>query len=160
MVSRTMFSKGFTLIEVATVLAVVSLLALAASLSLRSTEKTGRDTQARNSLVGFAAAQNLHHDTLGFYVSSPAYAPSILAGFTFVSPSTASSSDTEISFKTSTHGGYDFVAAATRSASGKCFVVKVFEPSSPTEDQRRFFEPDEIICSANSVDSISGGASW
>lgn len=157
---RERMPKGFTLVEVATVLAVLSLLALAASLSLRSTEKTGLDTQARNSLVGFTAAQNLNHDTMGYFVSSPADAPSILAGFTFVPAATSSTSDTEISFKTSTQGGFDYVAAATLSASGRCFVAKVFEPSSPTEDLRRFFEPDAITCSANSVDALSGGESW
>ncbi len=152
--------RGFTLVEIAAVLVVVSLLALAASLTMRSTEKTGLDTQARNTLVAFTAAQALRHDTLGSFVSSPSDAPTILSNYTYASASTPSSKDTEVSFKVGSVGGFDFLSAAVLSPSGRCFIVKAFESSSPTEDMRRFFEPGVITCNANAVESISGGESW
>ncbi len=141
-------------------LLLISMLALLATVSMRSTEKSGLDSQARNALVSFTAAQNLQHDTLGFYAETPEQALTVLAGFTFTSAATASSSDTEISFKTGSEGGFEFVAAAALSSSGRCFLTKVFEPSSSTPDIRRFFEPGSITCSANSTDFLSGGESW
>ena len=157
---RRRFLKGFTLVEISVVLIVLSMIAVLAARTFTSTEKAGLDSQARTTLISFAAAQALQHDTMGFFISSPEEASSILASSTYVTSATASDDDTEISFKVASVGGFDYVAAATLSASGRCFFIKTFEPSSPTEDLRKFYEQGEVTCNADSIGSLSRGQSW
>lgn len=158
-VYTTRARRAFTLPEVATVLVVIGILTLLGSLTLRTTETAGRDTQARNALTSFAAAQTIKHDTFGTFATTST-AAEVISTFTYVDGASASQSDTEISFTTGTSLGEAYLAAAVTSASGRCFTVKIFESASTIVDSRRFFEPGTVTCNGATAASTTGGDAW
>lgn len=160
MVDHPARPKAFTLFESVAVLAVLATMALVGKVAYDSVIVSGRDTLAQESLTNFVAAQGLRHDTLGSFKSDPSTAQEILGSYSFVDASTSSTSHEVISFETGSAAGEDFVLAVTLSPSGRCFLIKSFEPASAVADEKRFFEEGVVACNASIASAASGGVPW
>lgn len=159
-VDRSARPRAFTLFESVAVLAVLAIMALVGKVAYDSVIASGRDTLAQEALTNFAAAQGLRHDTLGSFKSDPTTAQEILSSYSFVDASTTSTSHEVISFETGSSGGEDFFVAVSLSPSGRCFLLKSFEPASAVADEKWFFEEGAVACNADTAAVASGGVPW
>lgn len=153
--------RAYTMLEVAATLAVVAILSIMVYGVNQGVERTGVETQSRRGLVALVSAQGLRHDTVGSFASSIADLEETLVNYSYVSGSSPSTSDTELSVSTATVGGEDVVAVAVLSARGRCFTMRSYEPGSSQEDAKRVFEADAgVSCTGQFALTSSGGNSW
>lgn len=160
-VSIVLPSRAYTLFELVAVVVVVSLLALLASMALSTPDTMSRQARAEVALDGLRAAQMLRYDTFGQFSSDPSTLQDMLAGYSFVANTAASSSPNEISVVVSTADGLDVFAAAVITDRGVCYTVKSFEPSSSTPDVSLVHTAlDPASCTGSYALSASTGGSW
>ncbi len=149
------------MLEVAATLAVVAILSILVYGVNQGVERTGVETQARRGVVALVSAQWLRHDTVGSFASSISDLEETLVNYTYVSGSSPSTSDTELSVATTTIGGEDVVAVAVLSARGRCFTMRSYEPGSSQQDSKRVFDVDAgVSCTGQFALSSSGGNAW